>query len=316
MKRNYPPDEKSADLQQEERQIIEQRLNQLYSTTQARNVLVTNKTTYLEQEHHVRLEPGGIGQLKGFTQYARDSNYHYLLPYQALYLLESRQILIYYNELPLSIAEAYKLLLKSTSDFQNYVVFSHLNRIGYFCFPHTIVDVNSDPKVSALSHGRHHGYETHLEKILDDKTKPLLSGHDLIGKTPKEIMEALRPHGPQDLDDMWRRRPDDSEVSFDVYKRETYTKNKPKDSRQGRPDYCVIVQDKSSTAFPSDHVIEFCNDSQNCNKYLFAIVDADGSLSFVQCDTLKACDLDLGTHSSSVDLQLLRCYQTKVGPSG
>jgi hypothetical protein len=122
MKRNHPPDDESADLQQKEREIIDQRLHDIYSSKQVRNVLRSNKATYLDDVHHARLEPGACHP-EGLTNHSREFNYHYLNPYQALFMLESKQILIYYNELPLSMAEAYKLLLRDASEFQNYVVF-------------------------------------------------------------------------------------------------------------------------------------------------------------------------------------------------
>lgn len=284
MKRNFPPGgDKSADLQKE-REIIEQRLSELYSSDQVRNVLKTNKATYLDHAHHVRLEPGAK-HLEGFTQYASDLKYHYLLPYQALFLLESRQILIYYNELPLSIAEAYKLLLRDASEFQNYVVFSNLNRNGYFCLPH--INLNPDSYPANPDRDK----DTESDELIEARTKPLLHDVHFVDTTWKEIMDSLRPHGPRDHDVEEDPR-EDLSITFDVYKRESYTKNKPKGSKEGVPDYFVIVEDKNSTRFPS----ELCDESHHSNKYLFAIIDADSSLTFVQCNTLKPRDLDVNAH--------------------
>ncbi|CAO2646085.1 tRNA-splicing endonuclease subunit Sen54 [Lemmus lemmus] len=55
-----------------------------------------------------------------------------LHPEEALYLLECGSIQLFYQDLPLSIQEAYQLLLtEDTLNFLQYQVFSHLKRLGY-----------------------------------------------------------------------------------------------------------------------------------------------------------------------------------------
>ncbi|XP_077183939.1 tRNA-splicing endonuclease subunit Sen54 isoform X2 [Paroedura picta] len=56
----------------------------------------------------------------------------YLLPEEALYLLECGSIQLFYNDLPLSVQEAYETLLSQMSmSLLKYQVFSHLKRLGY-----------------------------------------------------------------------------------------------------------------------------------------------------------------------------------------
>lgn len=100
-----------------------------------RLVSITNRGTWLPTELHVRLET-----LKGITpelvNYNSESRYHYLKPYEALFCLETSQLGLYFNELPLSLSEAYHLLLGNNFNrLQEYRVFQYLNRIGYICLP-------------------------------------------------------------------------------------------------------------------------------------------------------------------------------------
>uniref|UniRef100_G3T7X2 tRNA splicing endonuclease subunit 54 n=1 Tax=Loxodonta africana TaxID=9785 RepID=G3T7X2_LOXAF len=71
---------------------------------------------------------GKFWQTMGFSQQGRQR----LHPEEALYLLECGSIQLFYQDLPLSIQEAYQLLLtEDTVTFLQYQVFSHLKRLGY-----------------------------------------------------------------------------------------------------------------------------------------------------------------------------------------
>jgi hypothetical protein len=302
MKRNHLPDEESADEQRKEREIIDQRLKEHFLAISDRGVPRTIKAYYLDHLHHIRLEPANK-QIDGFSQHSRMYNYNYLLPFQALYLLESRQLLIYYNELPLSIAEAYKLFLKDFSEFQKYTVFSHLNRNGYFCLPHKTVHPDDRPSISKS--GDRHCEDNDTVPTTpptttksSEKTKPLLCDNDFVDKSFKELMDTLQAHGPREYGGNTQDRPpsDNTAISFEAYKREGFKKFKPNRTRSGCPDYYVIVQDKNSTRFPNDPALELCSDAHIRNRYLFAIIDADNSLSFVQYDMLTGHDLNIDAH--------------------
>nr|XP_004655737.2 tRNA-splicing endonuclease subunit Sen54 [Jaculus jaculus] len=73
---------------------------------------------------------GKFWQTMGFSEQGKQR----LHPEEALYLLECGSIQLFYQDLPLSIQEAYQLLLSETEDaltFLQYQVFSHLKRLGY-----------------------------------------------------------------------------------------------------------------------------------------------------------------------------------------
>uniref|UniRef100_H0V3K7 tRNA-splicing endonuclease subunit Sen54 N-terminal domain-containing protein n=1 Tax=Cavia porcellus TaxID=10141 RepID=H0V3K7_CAVPO len=71
---------------------------------------------------------GKFWQTMGFSEEGRQL----LHPEEALYLLECGSIQLFYEDLPLSIQEAYQLLLTGdTVTFLQYQVFSHLKRLGY-----------------------------------------------------------------------------------------------------------------------------------------------------------------------------------------
>uniref|UniRef100_K9ILX0 Putative trna-splicing endonuclease subunit sen54 n=1 Tax=Desmodus rotundus TaxID=9430 RepID=K9ILX0_DESRO len=71
---------------------------------------------------------GKFWQTMGFSEQGRQR----LHPEEALYLLECGSIQLFYQDLPLSIQEAYQLLLsEDTVTFLQYQVFSHLKRLGY-----------------------------------------------------------------------------------------------------------------------------------------------------------------------------------------
>uniref|UniRef100_A0A8C3WFI6 tRNA splicing endonuclease subunit 54 n=1 Tax=Catagonus wagneri TaxID=51154 RepID=A0A8C3WFI6_9CETA len=71
---------------------------------------------------------GKFWQTMGFSEQGRQR----LHPEEALYLLECGSIQLFHQDLPLSIQEAYQLLLtEDTVTFLQYQVFSHLKRLGY-----------------------------------------------------------------------------------------------------------------------------------------------------------------------------------------
>uniref|UniRef100_A0A7P0Z4H0 tRNA splicing endonuclease subunit 54 n=1 Tax=Homo sapiens TaxID=9606 RepID=A0A7P0Z4H0_HUMAN len=71
---------------------------------------------------------GKFWQTMGFSEQGRQR----LHPEEALYLLECGSIHLFHQDLPLSIQEAYQLLLTDhTVTFLQYQVFSHLKRLGY-----------------------------------------------------------------------------------------------------------------------------------------------------------------------------------------
>ncbi|XP_039595869.1 tRNA-splicing endonuclease subunit Sen54 isoform X1 [Polypterus senegalus] len=71
---------------------------------------------------------GKFWQTMGYA----DEGKQFLLPEEALFLMECGSVEVFYRDLPLSIQEGYELLLgDKTISLLEYLVFSHLKRLGY-----------------------------------------------------------------------------------------------------------------------------------------------------------------------------------------
>lgn len=164
MKRNFPPDRSTnqSELDQIEYET-QKRIEQLYTNRATSNKIelgVLDKETeqssskdgyqtifkhvpagnvgiYNPEKHIILLE-----SLKGIDRFLvshnKEANYHFLGPLEALYSMEMSKFLIYHNSIPLSLAEAYQLLLSKHSSgrgqsVSEYLVFRYLNVIGYVC---------------------------------------------------------------------------------------------------------------------------------------------------------------------------------------
>ncbi|XP_076844735.1 tRNA-splicing endonuclease subunit Sen54 [Brachyhypopomus gauderio] len=85
---------------------------------------------WIPEEKLVKLlSPAGkFWQTMGFS----DQGKQYLLPEEALYLMECGSVQVHYKDLPLSIQESYERFLSpETITLQQYQVFGHLKRLGY-----------------------------------------------------------------------------------------------------------------------------------------------------------------------------------------
>ncbi|XP_014442163.1 tRNA-splicing endonuclease subunit Sen54 [Tupaia chinensis] len=94
----------------------------------ARGSLVAAEWRAEEGFVELKTPAGKFWQTMGFSQRGRQR----LHPEEALYLLECGSLQLFHQDLPLSIQEAYQLLLtEDTVTFLQYQVFSHLKRLGY-----------------------------------------------------------------------------------------------------------------------------------------------------------------------------------------
>lgn len=285
MKRNHPPDDPRDSY--EDDQIIDKRIKELFEQpSNVRRVNHRSRGDWCQDKKQVVLADNvNVQQYDGMIS-GLDERLAYMNSYQALFSLESAQLLIFHNELPLSFAEAYRILLHQPDDVANYLVFAHLNRKGFFCLPNSS-QVNSDRESA-----------DYVEQDIDhtDKTKPD-AGHgpilDLnsIMITPREARDRLRLIGPKlDRNHALAHKADSIDIiriSFDAYKRETFSKNKPsKSNSTGKPDYHVVVCDKAKhKTSPTSVDLQGlqCNLKACCKcQLLIALVDSDGTLSFVQ----------------------------------
>ncbi|XP_063380973.1 uncharacterized protein LOC134667483 [Cydia fagiglandana] len=73
----------------------------------------------------------------------------YLYPEEALYLMEVSCLQLKYNDVTVSIQQAYSLLLKDNNSLIQYKVYASLSRLGYKVLRHTYVKANDSENVEA-----------------------------------------------------------------------------------------------------------------------------------------------------------------------
>ncbi|XP_044037596.1 tRNA-splicing endonuclease subunit Sen54 isoform X2 [Siniperca chuatsi] len=133
----------------EQRRRLEQSLNEHWSLLSEERVEKLGnlvKAAWIPSEQIVELQSpaGKFWQTMGFSA----SGKQYLLPEEALYLMECGNLQVFYQDLPLSIQDGYeKFLSSSTVSLQQYQVFGHLKRLGY-------VVHRFDPSSEPLSYAR------------------------------------------------------------------------------------------------------------------------------------------------------------------
>ncbi|XP_047427068.1 tRNA-splicing endonuclease subunit Sen54 [Mugil cephalus] len=117
----------------EQRQRLEQSLNEHWSLVSEERVerlgnLV--KATWVPGDRVVELQSpaGKFWHTMGYSANGKQ----YLLPEEALYLMECGSVQVFYEDLPLSIQDGYeKFLSPDAVSLQQYQVFGHLKRLGY-----------------------------------------------------------------------------------------------------------------------------------------------------------------------------------------
>lgn len=300
MKRNRPPDESDC-CPTDEQAIIDNRLEELFSSPSEsqRRILLSSKGFWLDDMRHVKIE-NIKGIAKEFIKYSRELKYHYLDPYGSLYCLEANQLLIYYNGFPLSLAEAYELLLDGRKDFLNYRVFQFLSRSGYVCFEQKLSDdtqlfqteTNEDSS-DLLSEPQQSSTQA---PQVDPKQLPNVSDYDC---SIKRNLERLRKNGPQEISvsslisvTNFTRL----DIAFSVYKREYFASNKPSKLKEGKPDFHLVVCDKSAQTIPNcRQLLEYDLQEKQPTRtgLLFALVDDDLSICFAQFKATNSSDLIL-----------------------
>uniref|UniRef100_A0A8C2DSB3 TSEN54 tRNA splicing endonuclease subunit n=1 Tax=Cyprinus carpio TaxID=7962 RepID=A0A8C2DSB3_CYPCA len=88
------------------------------------------KAVWIPDQRLVELQSpaGKFWQTMGFSERGTQ----YLLPEEALYLMECGNVQVFYRDLPLSIQEGYeRFLSRETVTLHQYQVFGHLKRLGY-----------------------------------------------------------------------------------------------------------------------------------------------------------------------------------------
>ncbi|XP_045425868.1 tRNA-splicing endonuclease subunit Sen54 isoform X1 [Lemur catta] len=126
--KDFLPDGSAA--QAERLRLCREELWQLLSEERVERLGSLVAAEWRPEEGFVELKSpaGKFWQTMGFSEQGRQR----LHPEEALYLLECGSIQLFHQDLPLSIQEAYQLLLtEDTVTLLQYQVFSHLKRLGY-----------------------------------------------------------------------------------------------------------------------------------------------------------------------------------------
>ncbi|KAL6046926.1 hypothetical protein STEG23_019966 [Scotinomys teguina] len=126
--KDFLPD--GSEAQAERLRLCRQELWQLLAEERVERLGSLVAAEWRAEEGFVELKSpaGKFWQTMGYSEQGRQR----LHPEEALYLLECGSIQLFYQDLPLSIQEAYQLLLtEDTLSFLHYQVFSHLKRLGY-----------------------------------------------------------------------------------------------------------------------------------------------------------------------------------------
>uniref|UniRef100_A0A665TP89 tRNA-splicing endonuclease subunit Sen54 N-terminal domain-containing protein n=1 Tax=Echeneis naucrates TaxID=173247 RepID=A0A665TP89_ECHNA len=118
---------------EEQRQRLEQSLNEHWSLISEERVerlgnLVRAKWIPGDQIVELQSPAGKFWQTMGFSSDGKQ----FLLPEEALYLMECGNLQVFHRDLPLSIQDGYERFLSpNTLRLQQYQVFGHLKRLGY-----------------------------------------------------------------------------------------------------------------------------------------------------------------------------------------
>ncbi|NXI40005.1 SEN54 endonuclease, partial [Galbula dea] len=121
---------------------------------------------------------GKFWHTMGFTERGKQC----LLPEEALYLLECGSVQLFYRDLPLSIQEAYEILLSQEAiSLPHYQVFSHLKQLGYIVlrFDPSTVPSPYERQLNLEGHsqssGKHHGKRRRSSSPRSQEKKPKVS---------------------------------------------------------------------------------------------------------------------------------------------
>ncbi|XP_052052008.1 tRNA-splicing endonuclease subunit Sen54 isoform X2 [Apodemus sylvaticus] len=189
--KDFLPD--GSEAQAERLRLCRQELWQLLAEERVERLGSLVAAEWRPEEGFVELtSPAGkFWQTMGYSEEGRQR----LHPEEALYLLECGSIQLFYQDLPLSIQEAYQLLLtEDTLSFLQYQVFSHLKRLGYVVRRFQLSSVvspyerqlNLDGYAQCLEDGSGKRKRTSSCRSVNKKTKalPSLPPGSLVASSP------------------------------------------------------------------------------------------------------------------------------------
>ncbi|KAH9506362.1 tRNA splicing endonuclease 54 [Dermatophagoides farinae] len=133
----------------------------------------------------------GKDYLKQYTPNARC-----LTPFEALFLFECRSLAIYYQNILLSIEDAYELLLQDNRDVKLYKIFSTLSRIGFF----VVQQIVSKPENSEIENKKEPKSQGIKRSMIDDdqeiESKKIITSNNGNSSTSNDnfaIITSIQP---------------------------------------------------------------------------------------------------------------------------
>lgn len=252
-----------------------------------RLIPIKRRGDWIPEQQHVKVK-STKGLDVNLVKHSKSLGYFYLDRLEAVHCLESNRLIVFHNGLPVSVAEAYHILIPSLSLLHQYIVFRHLNKNGYVCIkPKNLSQIYTN---SELNFRQSQDSKT---KISEKHLSPCITlPRDIIASSEAE--QQQRQWQEQDLENL---------RVFDVYKRETFVKCK-----LGEPNFRLIALDNSMrdivnikecltavNKFVPKEEAKQGVDSGNIKpepssvipKIIFALLDDDLSLNFVEFKLLE-----------------------------
>lgn len=266
MKRNKAP--LDGDELVEEGRIIENRLENLFSVAEAeRQICASSKGYWLADKRHVRVESAKSAVAAHLLCYSTELKYHYLDPLQALYCLEGGQLLVFHRGLPLSLVEAYELLIADQHQFTEYLVLQRLFRSGYICLrpPPATATVEGQPPLAVIS------FEVYRKETYSNR---------------KPQRKPSNRRGPDRSQQSSEGRPDYLIVSVRLSCGDQMLSMKQLlylDELRSKRGIAAVVADAAAARITPTSMAEPACDDLMKPEIIFALVDDDYSVCFTRC---------------------------------
>lgn len=210
--------------------------------TNLKRVYHAHKGEWIPERQHTKLDPGAMSSSCSLlSYYSTELKYHYLTKFPTLFYLETYRLNLQYRGLPLSLADAYSLLLNKSNDLKNYRLFQMLLRQGY-------VGLERQSLSSHIEAGSNSAAIDRLDQVLKggsdkDCNKPLrkLKNDESVA----DVLAQLSQYGPkcdEPTDSESQVRVDDkSSYLFDVYRKKSFNNSRPYKNPHGKPDTTLAV---------------------------------------------------------------------------
>ncbi|KAM6345320.1 LLGL scribble cell polarity complex component 2-like isoform 2-T2 [Alca torda] len=161
---------------------------------------------------------GKFWHTMGFTERGKQC----LLPEEALYLLECGSVQLFYRDLPLSIQEAYEILLcQEAMSLPHYQVFSHLKQLGY-------IVLRFDPSTVLSPYERQLNLESHCQSSGKHHRKRRRSSSPRSHEKKHKVSEDL-----PEAEETSKKAGDDCQDSSCLPTDEKHLSEQPKESDAG-----------------------------------------------------------------------------------